>query len=82
MAARWSDNIGLKVVNVLVFLFLFGSNTYASVRFQRVELKRLLIFRAQVDGAGAGKLTHISPASYVYYIWTIINALLGGMVRS
>jgi hypothetical protein len=45
-------------------------------------LKRLLIFRAQVDGAGAGKLTHISPASYVYYIWTIINALLGGMVRS
>lgn len=31
MARAWNDGLLLKVINVLTYIFLFGSNTYASV---------------------------------------------------
>lgn len=61
--AKWNDNLLLKIVNVLVWGFLLGSNSFASV-----------------EGAGAGKITHITPAHYTFYVWTLINLLTLGLV--
>jgi len=58
------NNLPLKIVNVLVYIFLFGSNTYSSV----------------TPGGLAGKETYITPAPYAFYVWTIINLLLLGYV--
>ncbi|BGP42051.1 hypothetical protein JCM10449v2_006053 [Rhodotorula kratochvilovae] len=60
---NWSDNLPLKIANILTFVFLFGSNTYGSL-----------------NPHGTGRETYFTPASWVFYVWTIINALLLGFV--
>jgi len=61
--AAWTDNLALKLVNILTYVFLFGSNTYSSV-----------------EGIAGHKETYITPASYTFYVWTLINFLLLGYV--
>ncbi|ORY54602.1 hypothetical protein BCR35DRAFT_284608 [Leucosporidium creatinivorum] len=61
--SNWSDHLLLKLVNVAVFVFLFGSGIYSSL-----------------DGHGAGKDTFFTPASYVFYTWSLIDLLLLGYI--
>jgi len=59
----------LKVVNVLAYIFLLGSNAYTSWMPDYGDSQ-----------SHAGKVTYITPASYAFYVWTIINLLLLGEV--
>jgi len=49
----------LKIVNVLAWLFLLGSNSYSS-------------FGGRY-GDHAAKITYITPAPYAFFIWTLIS---------
>jgi len=69
--ATWKDSLLLKIVNVLVYLFLFGSNIYASV---------LPNFNHHDHSNYIAKNTYITPAPYAFYVWTIINLGLLGFV--
>jgi len=69
MAAQWSDRLLLKVVNVLAYIFLFGSNIYASAlpSWSHGHVQH-------------GSDTYITPAPYAFYVWTVINALFLGFI--
>jgi len=62
----WSDGILLKIVNIVAYLFLTGSNIYTVAGPQ--------------SPYGTGKETYITPAPYAFYIWSIIHLLLLGYV--
>jgi hypothetical protein len=66
MSDTWSDGIFLKVVNVLAYIFLTGSNIYTVAGPQ--------------SPYGTGKETYVTPAPYAFYIWTVIHILLLGYV--
>jgi len=70
MAAKWSDNLLLKIVNVIVYVFLFGSNVYAS----------LIPNWGHHHSHYATKITYITPAYYAFFVWTLINLGLLGFV--
>jgi hypothetical protein len=69
--ATWSDKLLLKVVNVLVYIFLFGSNIYTSL---------IPEYGHHHHHYYTAKLTHITPAPYAFYVWTVINLGLLGFV--
>jgi len=69
--ATWSDKLLLKIVNVLVYIFLFGSNIYSSV---------MPNYGHNHDNYYLAKETYITPAPYAFYVWTIINLGLLGFV--
>lgn len=56
----------LKIVNVLGWLFLLGSNSYASV--------------GGSYGDFAAKTTYITPSASTFFVWTLINLTLLGEV--
>jgi len=60
----WSDDILLKVINVIAYIALTGSN----------------IYNVAGPGYSSGKETYITPAPYAFYIWSIIHLLLLGYV--
>ncbi|KAK9895866.1 hypothetical protein P389DRAFT_170682 [Cystobasidium minutum MCA 4210] len=63
MAHSATEKIGIKVVNVLVFLFFFSSHMYS------------------VIGPNSHtKTSYLAPAAYSFWIWTLIDFLLLGMV--
>ncbi|KAI5478307.1 methionyl-tRNA synthetase [Pseudohyphozyma bogoriensis] len=64
-AAKVSDHLFLKVINLLSFFFFFGTGLYSSLN---------------PNGHHGGKVTYFTPASYVFYVWTIIDLLLLGYV--
>ncbi|KAM0749644.1 hypothetical protein T439DRAFT_326525 [Meredithblackwellia eburnea MCA 4105] len=63
--SSWSDHLFLKLVNLVAFFFFFGTGLYGSLN---------------PNGHHGGKITYFTPASYVFYIWTIIDLLLLGYV--
>jgi len=63
---NWQDDIALKIVNILAYLFLTGSNIY-TVAGPKYPY-------------GTGKETYVTPAPYVFYIWTVIHLLLLGYI--
>jgi hypothetical protein len=66
MSSNWSDDIVLKVVNILSYVFLAGSNIYTVAGPNAVY--------------GHGKETYITPAPYVFWIWSVIHILLLGYI--
>jgi hypothetical protein len=62
----WKDDILLKVVNILAYVFLAGSNIATVVGPQ--------------NPYGSGKETYITPAPYAFYVWGVIHLLLLGYV--
>lgn len=58
-----TERLPLKVVNVLVFIFFFGSNLYSVL----------------YPGAPT-KTSYLTPATYSFYVWTLIDLLLLGTV--
>jgi len=65
MASVSTDRLGLKVFNVLVFLFFFSSSLYSVI----------------APGSEAGqKLTYLTPAPWGFYVWSLIDLLLLGTV--
>lgn len=66
MADTWKDGILLKIVNILVYLFLLGSNLYTVA--------------APSDVYYTGKETYITPAPWAFLIWTVIHILLLGTI--
>ncbi|KDE09494.1 hypothetical protein MVLG_00394 [Microbotryum lychnidis-dioicae p1A1 Lamole] len=63
-ANRWNENLPVKLVNVAVFIFLFGTGLYG----------------AMSPAGHGGKETYFTPSSYVFYTWSIIDVLLLGYV--
>jgi len=66
MAENEFNDIVLKVVNVLAYIFLTGSNIYTVA--------------GPKSPYGAGKETYVTPAPYAFYIWTVIHLLLLGYI--
>ncbi|KAF8310634.1 hypothetical protein DL93DRAFT_2061926 [Clavulina sp. PMI_390] len=66
MADTWSDGIVLKIVNILAYVFLTGSNIYTVA--------------GPSYPYGTGKQTYVTPAPYAFYIWSIIHLLLLGYI--
>lgn len=64
--ATWKDGILLKIVNVLAYLFLTGSNIYTVA--------------GPSYPYGSGKETYVTPAPYAFYIWSLIHLLLLGYI--
>ncbi|KAF8331924.1 uncharacterized protein EI90DRAFT_2919376 [Cantharellus anzutake] len=62
--SAWTDNIILKVVNIVAYLLLAGSN----------------IYNVAGPGYSSGKETYVTPASWVFYIWWLIHLLLFGFI--
>jgi len=50
-------------VNILTWIFFFGSNVYTAV-----------------SPGAAPKTSYLTPAAWAFYVWTLINALLAGML--
>ncbi|KAI5476861.1 putative membrane permease [Pseudohyphozyma bogoriensis] len=61
-----TDNLLLKIVNVVVFAFFFSSNLYGNLGGHGYHFH--------------GPDTYITPASYVFQIWGLIVLLLLGFV--
>ncbi|KAJ2961888.1 hypothetical protein NQZ79_g2889 [Umbelopsis isabellina] len=57
-----------KVANVVVYLFFLGATVY-SVAGPKPDPKIILQYE-----------TYITPAAWVFYIWSLIHLLLGGFV--
>jgi len=64
--ARWTDDILLKVINVIVFFLFLGSNIYT------VAAPGGLYYH--------GKETYITPAPWAFLIWSLIHLLLLGTI--
>ncbi|KAF9508052.1 hypothetical protein BS47DRAFT_1373743 [Hydnum rufescens UP504] len=63
----WRDNILLKGVNILAYVFLAGSNIATVAGPQACIVLN-------------GKETYITPAPYAFYVWGLIHLLLLGYV--
>ncbi|KZP12358.1 hypothetical protein FIBSPDRAFT_870261 [Athelia psychrophila] len=66
MSSSWKDGIVLKIVNILVYFFLLGSNIYT--------------IAAPSDIYYTGKETYITPAPWAFLIWSLIHLLLLGTI--
>jgi len=60
----WTEGILLKVINIIAYVLLAGSN----------------IYNVAGPGYGNGKETYITPAPWAFYIWSIIHLLLLGYI--
>ncbi|WAQ92750.1 hypothetical protein PtA15_17A232 [Puccinia triticina] len=69
MALNWDNNhaLAIKILNVIVFIFFFGSNLYSSLG-------------GPSTGYYSQKETYITPAPETFWIWTVINFLFLGFV--
>jgi len=61
--------LAIKVANVLVYIFLLGSNVYSGLKPDNDH-----------SPYGGKHLTYISPAPFVFGVWGLIHFLLGGFV--
>jgi len=61
--------LAIKVANVLVYIFLLGSNVYSGLSPENENTPY-----------GGKHLTFISPAPFVFGVWGLIHFLLGGFV--
>ncbi|KAI0298479.1 hypothetical protein B0F90DRAFT_1732799 [Multifurca ochricompacta] len=66
MASSWKDDILLKIVNVLVYLFFLGSNVYITL--------------VPHDVYTHGKETYITPSPWAFLLWSLIHLLLLGTI--
>jgi len=66
MAGFFHDPTAIKIANVLVYLLFLGSNIFAVIGPDSVYW--------------GGKETYLTPARYVFTIWTVIHVLLFGTV--
>jgi len=66
MASQWKDGIFLKIVNVLVYLLFLGSNIYAVAAPGSVYSNI--------------KQTYLTPANWVFVIWSLVHLLLLGTI--
>ncbi|OJA11131.1 hypothetical protein AZE42_02378 [Rhizopogon vesiculosus] len=66
MADSWTDNILLKIVNIVVYILFLGSNVYTVA--------------APYDIYFSGKETYITPAPWAFLIWSLIHLLLLGTI--
>jgi hypothetical protein len=66
MTDSWKDGIVLKVVNVLVYFALLGSNIYTVTGSTSIYY--------------GAKETYITPAPWAFLIWTVIHLLLLGTI--
>lgn len=62
--AHWKDNLPLKVVNVLAFIFLSSSNAYSMLG----------------GHSGATKDTYFSPEQWIFSVWPLIHLMILGMM--
>ncbi|KAL5496071.1 hypothetical protein ACEPAH_3164 [Sanghuangporus vaninii] len=62
----WKDGILLKIINVIVYFLLLGSNIYSVA--------------GPEGGYWSGKETYFTPASYAFSIWSLIHLLLFGAI--
>ncbi|CAH7688301.1 hypothetical protein PPACK8108_LOCUS23246 [Phakopsora pachyrhizi] len=67
MTSEGNHAIAIKILNVLVFFFFFGSNVYSSLG-------------GPSTGYYSQKETYITPAPETFWIWTVINLLFLGFV--
>lgn len=69
MATNSESNhaLAIKILNVIVFIFFFGSNLYSSLG-------------GPSTGYYSQKETYITPAPETFWIWTVINLLFLGFV--
>lgn len=66
MTNSWTDDILLKIVNIIVYVVFLGSNVYT------VAVPYDIYF--------SGRETYITPAPWAYLIWSLIHLLLLGTV--
>ncbi|KAF7797874.1 hypothetical protein EIP86_009080 [Pleurotus ostreatoroseus] len=66
MAYSWKDGIFLKIVNVLVYFLFLGSNIYTVAGPSEIYW--------------TGKETYLTPAPWVFLIWSVIHFLLLGTI--
>ncbi|KAF8621550.1 hypothetical protein AX15_007719 [Amanita polypyramis BW_CC] len=66
MASSWTDNLLLKIVNVVVYFLFLGSNLYTVA--------------SPTDIYYSAKETYITPAPWAFLIWSLIHLLLLGTV--
>ncbi|KAJ7755742.1 hypothetical protein DFH07DRAFT_489621 [Mycena maculata] len=66
MSGSWKDGIVLKIVNVLVYFLLLGSNAYS--------------LTGGAGAYYHGKETYITPAPWAFLIWSLIHLLLLGTI--
>jgi len=64
--ASWTDDILLKLINIVVYFAFLGSNIYT--------------IAAPHDIYYSGKETYITPAPWAFLIWTLIHLLLLGTI--
>lgn len=64
--ATWKDGIFLKIVNILVYFLLLGSNIYTIASPSEIYY--------------GGKETYITPAPWAFFIWSLIHLLLLGTI--
>ncbi|KAF8556932.1 hypothetical protein OG21DRAFT_1475780 [Imleria badia] len=62
----WTDDILLKLLNIVVYFAFLGSNVYT--------------IAAPHDIYYSGKETYLTPAPWVFLIWTLIHLLLLGTI--
>ncbi|KAG2075903.1 hypothetical protein BDR04DRAFT_1090671 [Suillus decipiens] len=66
MSDRWTDDILLKIANIIVYFLFLGSNVYT------VAAPRDIYFNARE--------TYITPAPWAFLIWSLIHLLLLGTI--
>ncbi|KAI0287866.1 hypothetical protein BC826DRAFT_1093227 [Russula brevipes] len=66
MADSWRDGIWLKLLNVIAYFLLLGSNISTIV--------------VPKDAYTHGKLTYITPSPWAFLIWSLIHLLLLGTI--
>ncbi|KAG1835611.1 hypothetical protein EV424DRAFT_1531474 [Suillus variegatus] len=66
MSGSWTDDILLKIANIVVYFLFLGSNVYT------VATPHDIYF--------AGRDTYITPAPWAFLIWSLIHLLLLGTI--
>ncbi|KAG2124560.1 hypothetical protein BD769DRAFT_1467689 [Suillus cothurnatus] len=66
MSDRWTDDILLKIVNIIVYFLFLGSNVYTVA--------------APHDIYFSGRETYVTPAPWAFLIWSLIHLLLLGTI--
>ena len=61
-STQWRDGLPLKIINVIVYLLLLGSNIYTVAYSQADSIKQ----------------TYLTPANWAFFAWPIIHFLLLG----
>ncbi len=69
----WRENLPLKIVNVLAYLFFLSSNAYSSLSPSSYSTG------GRYSSAGSME-TYVTPSPWIFLVWPLIHTLLLGMV--